>query len=169
MSPDDDEITDGNHPGQGEFVPAVIARTLDEAEALREFLEDHDIPVLLGRQPVEGNAKGRGSAAARGVAVLVPEELLDEASEIIAECDEMDEYEADEDEDLEEDDEEDDEEEDAEGLELEEEELDEEEDDEEEDEEEEDEEEDDDEEFLLDDDVGDEDEADEDEEEGEAV
>ena len=114
MSAEDDGTIDDAQPPHGEFVAAVIARTMDEAEALREFLEDHDIPVILGNQPGRrDSAKGGADAGpVRGVPVLVPEELLDEASEIIAECGEMDEYEVDEDDDL-------DDEEDEEGLELE--------------------------------------------------
>jgi len=60
-----------------DFVPAVFARHRRDAERYREILEDHDIPVVMG-----DNQGRRGTP--HGVPVLVPEPLLDEASEIIA-------------------------------------------------------------------------------------
>ena len=73
-------------PGQGgeddltDFVPAVFARSMAEAEAYRRLLDDHDIPVILGEsRPVESR-----SGITRGCPVLVPEVLLDDASRIIA-------------------------------------------------------------------------------------
>ena len=76
-----------------DFVPAVVARNPEEAEEYRELLNDHDIPAILHTDDEEPPAKaGRtrpagGKIVSRGVAVLVPEALLDEASEIIADRD----------------------------------------------------------------------------------
>lgn len=82
----------------GRFVPAVYARDVDEALELQELLEDHDILVKIGEEDEDDRprkTKGktiRKSAAARGVPVLVPEEMLEEAREIIAERNEIDEF-----------------------------------------------------------------------------
>ena len=73
-----------------DFVPAVVARSHEEAEEYRELLNDHDIPAIL--QTDEEEPPGKAARArppgvqgiSRGVAVLVPEAMLDEASEIIA-------------------------------------------------------------------------------------
>lgn len=68
---------------QGDFVPAVYVKTIEQAEEYRELLNDHDIPAMVGEE--EG---GRRRGVSRGLPVLVPEVLLDEASEIIAEYEE---------------------------------------------------------------------------------
>ena len=74
-------------PGQGgedelaDFVPAVFARSMEEAEAYRRLLDDHDIPAILGLAlPVD-----RSALITRGCPVLVPEVMLDDASRVIAE------------------------------------------------------------------------------------
>jgi hypothetical protein len=84
----------GSFDGELEdFVPAVFARTADEAEEYRELLNDHDIPAIIHEDEEEKPARpGRAAAPprkamSRGVPVLVPEALLDEASEIIADRD----------------------------------------------------------------------------------
>jgi hypothetical protein len=111
----DDEVFDSDclEPEHEEFVPAVFARSLGEAEAYRELLTDHEIAARVGTdeavEPAE--ADGEPPVAERrrmthGVPVLVPESLLDEASEIIADREDFSEYDDDEDED--EEDEEDD-------------------------------------------------------------
>jgi hypothetical protein len=115
--------------GRSEYVPAVFARSMEEAEKYRELLDDHDIPAIIGAdEPEEESRKRRQRGISRGLPVLVPEALLDEASEVIAErAEQADEFEADTDDDLEDDDDEEEEEEDEEleleeGLELDEEE-----------------------------------------------
>jgi len=77
-----------------EYVPVVFARDVDEAEQYRQLLEDHDIPVITAEdeeldeaEPASGRRHPR-----RGIPILVPEALLDEASEIIAERDDSDEF-----------------------------------------------------------------------------
>jgi len=70
-----------------DFVPAVFAKDAQEAETFSELLKDHDIPAICGHGDTKDPAKGPVAAVAgmtHGVPVLVPEELLDEASEVIA-------------------------------------------------------------------------------------
>lgn len=86
MSTDDDFEPSQAHP---EFVPAVFARNLEDAERYREVLEDHDIPAVVGDPEDAESAPRRGrSGMTHGVAILVPDALLDEASEIIADREE---------------------------------------------------------------------------------
>jgi hypothetical protein len=76
----------------GDFVPAVFARSLEEAEDYRQLLDDHDIPAIVGDEGT-GNKTGRPALRkgfSRGVPVLVPEALLEEAGDVIAERDETD-------------------------------------------------------------------------------
>ncbi len=77
-------------------VAVVVARSIEHAETFRELLEDHDIPSMLGteddldRANDASNVEGE-SPMTPGVPVLVPERLLDEASEIIADREDFDE------------------------------------------------------------------------------
>jgi hypothetical protein len=78
-----------------DFVPVAFARSLQEAEEYRQLLDDHDIPAIVDTE--DHAAKHSGQSAQRqdfshGVPVLVPEALLDEAGEVIAERDETDEF-----------------------------------------------------------------------------
>jgi hypothetical protein len=89
----------GSSEGEfADFVPAVFARSTTEAEEYRELLNDHDIPAIV--ETGEEDLPFRAARAApvpprpsvsRGVPILVPEALLDEASEILADRD-FDEY-----------------------------------------------------------------------------
>ncbi len=81
-----------------EFVPVIYARNLTEAEFYKGLLASNDIPAII--EDEAGEVIGMPtSVVGQGVAVLVPDEMLDEASEIIAEHDdteedaELDEYE----------------------------------------------------------------------------
>jgi hypothetical protein len=89
-----------------DFVPAVFARNMQDAERYCELLEDHDIPAILGTEDEETEEKSLKKARTRrmthGVPVLVPEVLLDEASIVIADREDIDEYEDEEEEDEEE-------------------------------------------------------------------
>jgi len=81
------------------FVPAVFARSAEEAEQYSELLNDHDIPTIVGmdEDPSEDSQCRKAaskSGMTHGVAVLVPDVLLDEASEIIADREDLDEFEA---------------------------------------------------------------------------
>jgi hypothetical protein len=112
VMPQDGESFDLADGGRTGFVPAVFARSLEEAEKYRELLDDHDIPAIVGsdqddEEGVEKKLRGRGMT--RGVPVLVPEVLLDEASEVIADREEVDEFETAEDDLAEDEDDEDDE------------------------------------------------------------
>ncbi|MCJ7543551.1 MAG: hypothetical protein MUP47_03130 [Phycisphaerae bacterium] len=77
----------------GDFVPAVFARSIEEAEEYRQLLDDHDIPAIVGGDDRPAGATGQPpqpKVFSRGVPVLVPEAMLDEAGEVIAERDETD-------------------------------------------------------------------------------
>ena len=94
----EDESFDLDENGRAEFVPAVFGRSIEEAEKYRQLLDDHDIPAIIGddEDVAEGDASRR-QGMTRGVPVLVPEAMLDEASEVIADREELDEYEISED------------------------------------------------------------------------
>ncbi|MCK4602783.1 MAG: hypothetical protein KAU28_09975 [Phycisphaerae bacterium] len=85
------------------FVPAVFARSIEGAEIYQELLGDHDIPAIIGSDEDLDEAKRNGQGSpergqmSHGVPVLVPEVLLDEASEIIADREDTEEFEDDED------------------------------------------------------------------------
>jgi len=82
--PFEDEVFDDD------YVPALFARNMEEAEEYCKLLDDHDIPARAGvdeamledADPDQKAAERRGMT--HGVPVLVPESLLDEASEVIA-------------------------------------------------------------------------------------
>jgi hypothetical protein len=79
-----------------EFVPVVFARSAKEAEEYRQLLEDHDIEAVVEseEEPLEPiDVPKKRSPVPRGLPVLVRESFLDEASEIIADREEMDELE----------------------------------------------------------------------------
>ncbi len=83
MSLEDDEFSPPE--ASEEFVPVVFARSVDQAEVYCELLNDHDIPAMVGDVEDEDDSAERTPSMARGVPVLVPEALLDEAGEVIAE------------------------------------------------------------------------------------
>lgn len=115
MSVDEDAFEPGPlKPDDDGFVPALFARDIEEAEQYRELLSDHDIPARAGpddeladpdADDAEHRLAGRRGIT-HGVPVLVPEALLDEASEIIADREEFAEFDE-EDDDLDEDEDED--------------------------------------------------------------
>ena len=99
----DDKASDPSGREQSDFVPAVFARAVEEAEFYRELLDDHDIPVRVGTDDNLDNEDADSKQAGdrgmtHGVPVLVPEALLDEASEIIADRDDLDEFDIEQDE-----------------------------------------------------------------------
>ncbi|MFP4053153.1 MAG: hypothetical protein ACLFV7_04740 [Phycisphaerae bacterium] len=98
--PVDDDFDAMDEKEYGEFVPAVFARNEEDAEKYREILEDHDIPVVLSdetgpQDPDEEEPAVPRRNMTRGVAVMVPDALLDEASEIIADREDTEEFEED--------------------------------------------------------------------------
>jgi hypothetical protein len=115
MSVDDDAYDPGPSEGDvAEYVPAFFARDQEEAEEYCELLNDHDIPARCGvdvdpqeEADSEHRVAGRRGIT-HGVPVLVPETLLDEASEIIADREDFTDFDDDE-EDEEDDEDEDDE------------------------------------------------------------
>jgi hypothetical protein len=115
MARDDEPMGEAELAG---FVSVVFARNVEQAERFRELLEDHDIPALVGSSDdidVESEEwqAARRQGMTHGVPVLVPEALLDEASEVIADLDDTTGMEED---DKDEDDEDEDEEESEEGC-----------------------------------------------------
>lgn len=78
-----DDDFDAEGQPYDEFVPAAFARSAEDAEKFRELLEDHDIPVVLSNETEEATFAAKPGMT-RGVAVMVPDALLDEASEVIA-------------------------------------------------------------------------------------
>ena len=78
-----------------QFVAVVIARSIEQAEEFRGLLEDHDIPVIVGTDdeqvvvaaPIEPET---GAAdPVHGIAVLVPEAMLDNAGAVIAQREDL--------------------------------------------------------------------------------
>ncbi|MCD6364452.1 MAG: hypothetical protein J7M14_01115 [Planctomycetes bacterium] len=90
---DDNEYSDVTPDEEFEdFVVAVVARSMEEAEAYCELLADRDIPTIIGeRGAIDAS---RGDSTINGVSVLVPEMLLDEAGIIISGREEADELDA---------------------------------------------------------------------------
>lgn len=86
----DDEVLGDSPDELSDFVPAVVARSADEAEQYRELLDDHDIPAIIGTdedlpgQDDNDDKAQREHIVGRGIPVLVPGTLLDEASGVIA-------------------------------------------------------------------------------------
>jgi len=112
MSVDEEAFqSDSVEPGEGDLVPVLFARNLEEAEEYCDLLSDHDIPARPGMddelpEEKEGEQRLAGRRGmTHGVAIFVPETLLDEASEVIADREEFGDLEED-DEDVDEEDEE---------------------------------------------------------------
>ena len=89
---DEDRIPDNE---QEQYVPAVFARDEKEAEAFRELLADHDIEALVGYEQLKTQPEREATEVqlGRGLPVLVPEALLDEASAVISDREDQDEFE----------------------------------------------------------------------------
>ena len=80
-----------------DYVPAVFARTLDQAEVFCDLLNDQDVPAIVAADEASGQNGDdedhvHTPGIPQGVPVLVPEALLEEASEIIADHEDMDEF-----------------------------------------------------------------------------
>lgn len=88
----EEEDFTGSEEEQSEFVPVIFARSREDAERYRDLLEDHNIPAVVGTDADEEDALPSRSGITHGVDVLVPEALLDEASEIIADREDLDEF-----------------------------------------------------------------------------
>ena len=112
MSVDDEAFDSDSFVGEdGDFVTVFFARDQEEAEEYCELLADHDIPTRAGPEGAPPDDRdGEHQLAGRrgmthGVPVLVPESLLDEASEVIADREDFDDFDEEEDEDEEDEDE----------------------------------------------------------------
>ena len=92
----DDKSFDFAADEHDEFVPAVFARSAEEAEVYCELLNDHDIPAVVGDDDNvdKGKTKSRvrRSSITHGVPILVPEMLLDDAGQVIAVQEELEEF-----------------------------------------------------------------------------
>ena len=112
--PAEEEPVDIESFDKDDYVVVFFAKSIVEAEEYCELLSDHDIPARAGLdEEFLGEVDPEHRAASRrgmthGVPVLVPESLLDEASEVIADREDFDEFEDDEDADEEEDEDEED-------------------------------------------------------------
>ena len=63
-----------------DFVPVRFARNLEEAGFFKSLLEEHDIPVLIQDENIEAIGL---PLPTRGVPVLVPDDNLAEAEDIL--------------------------------------------------------------------------------------
>ncbi len=92
MSPED-KASDASSE-YDEYVTAVVARNRGEAEQYRDLLSDHDIPAVVDEEELDKTEESasRSKGIVRGVQVLVPEVLLDEASEVIADREEAEDF-----------------------------------------------------------------------------
>jgi len=70
----------GYEPECADFVPVAIPKTLTESQALKAELEGHEIPTLLEG---EQSAQMELPQSEKGLAVLVPEHMLEAASELV--------------------------------------------------------------------------------------
>ncbi len=92
--------------GDGDYVPAFFARNIGEADEYCELLSDHDIPTRAGLDEellIEADPDHRAASRlgmTHGVPVLVPERLLDEASEVIADREDLSDFEVDDEDDM---------------------------------------------------------------------
>lgn len=78
-----------------DFLPVVYVQNWADAQRYKDFLADHDIPALIGT----GEEKNLpGVEEAPGIPVLVPDEMMDQASQVVAGCDVGQEFEPDPDE-----------------------------------------------------------------------
>ena len=67
-----------------EFVPVSFTSCSEQVEEIRGVLERNDIPVIIGDAPV-----GVYTSLGRGIPLLVPNEMHDRASEIVADYEEL--------------------------------------------------------------------------------
>ena len=71
-----------------EYVPAVYAESLEEAQWYQQLLADHGVPAEVDEDYDSPVLSGAGGVRRR-VAVLVPEAMLAESREFIAELDDI--------------------------------------------------------------------------------
>ena len=99
--PAEDEPLEPEAFADDDYVPAFFARNIAEADEYCELLSDHEIPARAGLDEellVEADPEHRAASRrgmTHGVPVLVPESLLDEASEVIADREDFSDFEDD--------------------------------------------------------------------------
>jgi hypothetical protein len=59
-----------------DFVTVVFARDIEQAQQCRKLLQDNEIPAVIKKDPAAGQV-------GQGIAVMVPEDFLDEAHVLI--------------------------------------------------------------------------------------
>ena len=97
MSPDELRYPQTDD-SETEFVPAVFARDAEEAQRYCELLADHGIVGILANDGVAAEDAevrgdvGEGIGMTRGVAVLVEDTMLDEAGLVIADREDVAEF-----------------------------------------------------------------------------
>ncbi len=79
--PEDEFEPDEELFEEDEYVPVIAARDVDEAQDLQALLSDHDIPAILATEAPDDEPPPE---AAQGIPILVPQSMLDEAMEVIA-------------------------------------------------------------------------------------
>jgi hypothetical protein len=80
------QLLPGTEAPHTEFVPVVFAADLEEAQAYRAMLEAYNIPVLLDS---ERGGDRIYSTFSKAVPVLVPDHLHDQASNLVAEAEQV--------------------------------------------------------------------------------
>ena len=81
----EDEVFKVPDESEDSLVPAVFARSPEEAEVYCELLNDHEIPAVIGDEDsLTGGQHPVRHGMTRGLPVLVPEPMLDEAGAVIA-------------------------------------------------------------------------------------
>ena len=98
MSPSKEEFDNDS------FVPAVVARSRQEAEEYCLLFSDHDIPAQIGDEDSLDDEKCQSCGIVTGVPVLVTKGMLDEAAEVLANREDLEGFQIDEDDDQDEDD-----------------------------------------------------------------
>ena len=106
---EDEKSFNTSSEGYDDYVTAVVARNRGEAEQYRDLLSDHDIPAIVDDEELDDDddKASRSKGITHGVQVLVPEVLLDEASEVIADREDVEDFDIDDELDEDEDDDED--------------------------------------------------------------
>jgi hypothetical protein len=108
MSADDDDRQRLRDEDEEEYVPAVFAETIDEAEQYAQIFRDHDIDAIVDDEYEDPDEDDEADLR-QAVAVLVPESARDEAGALLDELEEAEVLILDDDEEFEDEDDEEDE------------------------------------------------------------
>ena len=74
------------------YVLVLVARSASEAEHYCQLFSDHDIPATIGDEDETEHFRTPSALPMGGVPVLVAEEMLDEAKEIVADREDVEEF-----------------------------------------------------------------------------